>query len=648
MNKVGWQWMLIFYLLVSYQGKAFASDDNSTIDSLKQLLRYAPSDTSKVWILRDIAFYYQSIDSDSAIHYSDRGYKLAMSLNHTYGAIWTLYQLSLAYELNNESEQAFANYHRALLMAEEASDLLSMAKLNNAIGVSHYYAGALTEAVRYYLVGYQLSDSLDYNAGKAYALNNLGVIYRKQRRYHKALDVYLKSLAIKEIEKDSQGIVVSLYNVGLIYAYLNQYEESLNRLTQAKHLANTTSNLYWDVSHLDIALGVALYHLNDLQKSQEYIISALQTFDPSSSTEYIYGLGYLGSILVRTGNPGSGLDSLLKANRLAQKTNNKELQREILRELAKAGELSKQYELAAKSWRDYNILSDSLHESSKNWAMEEMQTRFELQEKEVTIAKQTIAIQKEQSRKNLYFISGLSLVVLLILSGIFLRLFWRKKEQLRIAFDLKQKALNVNELLMREMHHRTKNNLQLLNSLLSMQWRKVSSLDGKKALQSSRDSVGAISLLHHRLYKNDDFRQVSLKPYISDLTKHFDGAFGLKSRNITIDYACEDVVIDTDKAIHIGLVINELVTNAIIHAFGDGHEGHIQINVFTVGDELTIAVEDNGVGLSLADEQSTGLGIQLIHILGERYSGRFEMKNTSNGTTAVFILPFTDIKQSYE
>ncbi len=625
-----------FFLLVN---KVEAENSVVLIDSLKAELQHAVSDTNKVWILRDIAYYYLYIDMDSSIHYSTRGYNLARNLDHSYGAIWNLYQTGLAYEIGNQLDKSLSVYHQAIELAESVNDIVSIAKLYNAIGVAYYYSGEFTEAVRNYLMGYNYADSSNYTEGKAYALNNLGVIYRKQRRYQKALDVYLKSLAIKTSERDSQGMVVTLYNIGLIHAYLGKYEKSIEQFNEAKRLSGEVSDLMWDKSHLDIAMGVALYHLDDLNQSQKYLKTALEKIDTTSITEYIYGLGYLGSILVKTDQPTLGMAMLKKARDKSFQTNNKELQREILRELAQASEYTQQYELSAESWKEYTILSDSLYEESQFWAMEEMQSKFELQEKEITIARQRFALEREMSRKRLYFITGLFLIVLLIISGIFLRLFWKQKEALQKQYKLTQSALKDNELLMREMHHRTKNNLQLLNSLLSLQWRKVNSADGKKALQSSRDSVGAISLLHRRLYKSNDIQNVPLDLYISDLAGHFEEAFALSSRKIDICYSCPKMHIDTDKAIHIGLIVNEMVTNAVLHAFDEGQSGIIEINVYQSDNMLRLEVNDNGKGMKNMSLHKEGIGRQLIRILGERYGGKFEMTNQYQGTKATFTMP---------
>src|SRR5690554_5395538 len=111
------------------------------IQRLTYELANAESDTSKVWMLRDLAYYYQTSNPDSAIHYAQRGVKLAEHLDFFSGQIWCLYQKGLAYETKNQLDSTFAIYETAIHLAETAEDAFSKAKLLNAIGVAHYFSG---------------------------------------------------------------------------------------------------------------------------------------------------------------------------------------------------------------------------------------------------------------------------------------------------------------------------------------------------------------------------------------------------------------------------------------------------------------------------------------------------------------------------
>lgn len=608
------------------------------IERLKHELTFAKTDTSKVWQYRDLAYYYQAVDSDSAIYFAYRGYDLAKFLQFPSGKIWCLYQVGRAYENNNQLDSTFAIYNRSLQIAQRYNDSLSRAKLLNAIGVTHYFSGNFHDALIYYNQGFLLSDSLDYQEGIAYALNNMAVIYRLQRRYDKALEIYDKSLEIKTEEKDTVGIINSLYNKGLAYSYLGQFEESLSTLTESKILSEKYREPDANIANIDIGIGVAHYNLGNISEAKKFLNDGIQ-FSERITPEKVSAMAYLGAIDVMEGRTAEGLKRIEEAYEITVSSGRKELLRTVLKERALASERAGNFLIATESWKAYSSISDSLNQESSQWAMKEMQARFELKDKETTISLQKLQLEKEASQKRWYLISGIFLALVLIIIVLFLRKILKQRKQLTLEVSRKEEALNENDLLLQEMHHRTKNNLQLLNSILSLHSRNIDNPIAQKALQSSRDSVGAIGLLHHQLYKTKDLRKVHFQPYVNELCDYFRKAFSLEDRKISLSCKCEDFSVDIDKAIPLGLIMNEMVTNAIKHAFESGEPGEISLNVTSQLGKITIEVEDNGVGITSESESTTGTGRKLIKIFSDKFKADFDYINKDKGTLARFSIP---------
>ena len=608
------------------------------IERLKHELTYAKSDTSKVWQYRDLAYYYQSQNSDSAIHFAYRGYDLAKFLQFPSGQIWSLFQVGRAYENKNELDSTFSIYNQALEIARNHHDSLSRAKLLNAIGVTHYFSGNFHDALMYYNKGLSLSDSLDYKEGVAYALNNLAVIYRLQRRYDKALEIYDKSLKVKLSEKDTVGIINSLFNKGLAYSYLNRFEESLSTLMESKSLSESYQVTDANIANIDIGIGVAHYNLGNISEAKTFLNQGI-AFSERMTPERVSAMAYLGAIDVMEGRTDEGLKRIEEAYDLTVSSGRKELLRTVLKERALASERANNHLLSSESWKAYSIISDSLNQESSQWAMKEMQARFELKDKETTISLQQLQLEKEASQKRWYLISGIFLALVLIIIILFLRKILKQRKQLTLEVFKKEEALKENDLLLQEMHHRTKNNLQLLNSILSLHSRNIDNPVAQKALQSSRDSVGAIGLLHHQLYKTKDLKKVYFQPYVDELCDYFRKAFSLEERRISLSCNCEDFSVDIDKAIPLGLIMNEMVTNAIKHAFEGKNSGAIQLNVKTQMGQITIEVVDNGVGRNAATEPSTGTGRKLIKIFSDKFKADFDYINKDKGTLARFSIP---------
>ncbi len=434
-----WFWMFKF-LFAGIQTVTFATP--SIKDSLKHQLTYSAPDTNKVWMLRDIAYYYQPVDSDSAIHYGRRAFQLATEIDFVQGQIWSLYQEALAREIKYGIDSAFTIYHHALQIADQHDDNLSIAKLYNAMGVAHYYAGNYHYAVAWYHQAYELSDSIAYLQGVNHALNNLGVIYRLQRRYEQALDMYNRSLDIKIMEGDSIGMINTLYNMGLAYSYLQDYENSLKYLQRAEQLSWQASGISHDnLANISIGIGVALYNMDDIEDAEMHLKAGLEKISRPGSHEWIAALNYLGAVDVKRNNPVEGLEKIKRAYNAALASGRLELLRQTLREKAVAASLIGDHALAHNSWMEHSILVDSLTQESKLWAQEEMQVRFELADKLKTIRFQEELLLKESRKKKMYFRLGMLLSVLLIAGGVILRTNSKHRKQLLKTVALNEVAL---------------------------------------------------------------------------------------------------------------------------------------------------------------------------------------------------------------
>lgn len=608
------------------------------IQKLRQELSYAKPDTAKVWMYRDLAYHYLAFKTDSSLYFADKGYELSKYLNFTAGEIWNLYQKGRAYEEKGKLDSTFHYYQEAMEIAKRHQDALSRAKILNAIGVTHYFSGNFHDALLFYNQGFELSDSLDYPVGMSHALNNIAVIYRLQRRYEQAIEIYDKSLAIKRKENDSIGIVNGLYNKALAFSYLNRHEESLSNFVEARKFLSEENDIGANLANVDIGIGVAHYNLGSIENAKIFLNQGIKLLEENTA-ENIAAMAYLGAIDVKEGFPSRGFDKIEQAYQLTLSSGRKELLRNILKERALAAEKMGDFQLASESWKFHSSLSDSLNSESSQWAMKEMQAKFELKDKESTIAIQQLRIEKERNEKRLYLIMGLFLFFILLIIILFLSKILKQRKQLKKLIKLKEIALKENDLLLQEMHHRTKNNLQLLSSILSLHSRNIQNPVAQKVLQSSRDSVGALGLLHHQLYQSNDFRKINFQLYIEELCDYFIKAFSLDDRKITLKHACDNIEIDIDKAIPMGLIINEMLTNAIKHAFDSKESGKICVHVKNKQEYIVLEVEDNGIGIHQDNIENQGTGRRLIQIFTNKMNAEFEYKHLKNGTLAQFRIP---------
>lgn len=200
-------------------------------------------------------------------------------------------------------------------------------------------------------------------------------------------------------------------------------------------------------------------------------------------------------------------------------------------------------------------------------------------------------------------------------------------------------SLHEKEVLLREIHHRVKNNLQIISSLLYLQAQSLKDRGSAQTLRESQNRVRSMSLVHEMLYRSTDLSRIGFGEYIRNLVRYLFGAFGAREE-IRSEVSVEEVSLDINTAIPCGLIINELVSNALKHAFRDGRPGTIRIEVQPMdADRFLLAVSDDGQGFpaELDPRASSTLGLQLVETLVRQLDGTMELER-SVGTRFSIVL----------
>jgi two-component sensor histidine kinase len=210
----------------------------------------------------------------------------------------------------------------------------------------------------------------------------------------------------------------------------------------------------------------------------------------------------------------------------------------------------------------------------------------------------------------------------------------RGEELARTGEHLKA-SLQEKEVLLKEIHHRVKNNLQVISSLLSLQSAKVEDEQVLEMFAESRDRVRSMALVHEKLYQSSDLAQVDFGEYVHSLVAQLTRTYHQTGDGaVALQVDAQDVALSIDMAVPCGLIINELVSNALKHAFPDGRNGKIRISLRAKRDGFALEVTDNGVGFPDDKDflNSESLGMQLVALLVEQIQGRIEL-DRRKGTT---------------
>ena len=203
----------------------------------------------------------------------------------------------------------------------------------------------------------------------------------------------------------------------------------------------------------------------------------------------------------------------------------------------------------------------------------------------------------------------------------------RKLAEEKINASLKEK-----ELLLREIHHRVKNNIQVISSLLKLQYDYIKDKEAQEMLIESQNRIEAMALIHEKLYQTENLSRIDFKRYIETLTDTLFDFYGVCAERILLKIDVDKVLFGIDAAIPCGLIVNELVSNSLKHAFPEGRCGEIKIALLPLDENVfELTVSDNGMGLprGLDFRNTESLGLQLVNILTEQLHGEIEIDRAS-------------------
>lgn len=196
-------------------------------------------------------------------------------------------------------------------------------------------------------------------------------------------------------------------------------------------------------------------------------------------------------------------------------------------------------------------------------------------------------------------------------------------------------------MLLKEIHHRVKNNLMVISSLLSLQSRYIKDEVSKSIFKESQNRARSMALIHELLYRSSDLKRINFGDYIKTLTNELFRMYVTDPDRIKLNINVEDVMLDINTAIPLGLIVNELVSNSMKHAFPNDSKGKIDIEFMLVEGIYSMIVSDNGVGFpkDYDLELSDSLGLRIVNSLTEQIDGQIELERTK-GTK--YIIKFKE------
>ncbi|REE81823.1 two-component sensor histidine kinase [Lutibacter oceani] len=608
--------------------KVFVETDNfgaSYLNILEDAFDKVDNDTIQFSILNDLAYYWHTRNLITALDFTKNGIKLSKEKNNT---LWLgRFQITQgAILLRMEKlDSAFSVLQDAKSMVKVAD----LPFLNTQLGYVFERKGQLDKAADYVLESLRLGEKLNDNKAIALAYSDLSNLFWKQAKFEKGLEYGLKSIEVfEERGINDLDYDFTLYVVGNNYLDLKKYEEALNYYEHAI-IVGERYGFYNNLSDVYISLVDLNTYLNQFDKAEESGVNAIK-YAELLDNNFMLMRSWLsvGKMQNLQGKYQTAIESLQKCIEIATDDfgDNYYLSK-AYEALGRAFAGNHSYKEAYQAFAEYDKLKNELFTVEADQRISLLQTEFDVNQKDNTILKQESKIKEQKITQTLIIIISSLLFLILIILYITYKIDKKKS-------NLLEKQNKEKEFLLKEIHHRVKNNLEIISSLLSLQAAQIDDTNIINAIQVSQNRVYSISMIHQRLYQGKKLGLIEMKDYLIYLGSHILESFGFEN-SIELDYQVDFIELDIDTSIPLGLIVNELLTNSFKYAFPNNRKGKIIISLKKIDQHsLLLKITDNGIGIN-ENEKNTGFGTQLINLLTQQLDG--ELKLETNGGTSISL-----------
>ncbi len=679
--------LLVVLTAVHYSAQA----QRRLIDSLKTTLTQKLPDTTRAATYYQIAntFFKQS-QLDSAHYYLRPMLRHCQRTNYIAGLGDYNLLSSAVYLHQGLFDESILRAHAAINYFTKIHKLGSIAKVYHNLGLLYKTMGGdlrirtnLETGRSYMLQAININQTLKANRYLSDNYINLGIIYEDLGEYERGKECFLKAIAINDaIHAKLEEYRVIYNNLGKNANVQGHYDEAITYLNKALAInldLNRTTSLVHNYRNLSTSYQALKKPEQAIYYGEKAIVLVEKSKD-APLTRSVYKM--MSQMYASTGHYEKAYHYAVQQKQIEDSLMNLDKTRTVARlegqyavkksnelatiqanlALAKAGEIAriksiKEKEIAAVEAKENRRIAQikAAADIEKTRAVLEVQAKYETQKRinQIAILDQQNQQQNQQVK---YMAGGLGLLGLLL--SLLVGQYWairranrRLSSQNQIITSSSQQLVSQAEqlrTLMKELHHRVKNNLAIVSSLLTLQANGLTDEKAVQALRKGQQRVQAMSLIHQRLYQTDRVTIVNIREYLTDLAESLMQAYGYEPSNfdLQVDVAIEEL--DVDVAMPLGLIVNELITNAFKYAFAHQERPLLRIKLaYANGSSqpgITLEIQDNGPGIKVTDWQKTGsrtsFGKRLVTSLTEQLEGHFELL-AQDGTLCRLHIPQT-------
>jgi len=542
-------------------------------------------------------------------------------LNHLYKVAGDIYSR------DGLHDKATTYIEKALDYYEQTDDLELLAQTQRTMGSHHRRQGKPDLAIALYQEALDNYLVLGDTAAVGTVHNSLGLLYHSIQQYDKSYEQYQLSLDIAKAQGSIYRQLTAYTGLATTSSDITLKEEyHLEALRIAKSLGNPSRIA-------GSSYNLAQYYVEHEKKAKALPLlkQAEDAYAAARREPHIEMRRLMAQLYIEDGDIASAKKQLAILEDQIKTVPSLDVRASTHYKMASQYSQLKNYERALYHQDLYTLYNDSLVNIEKNATIAELETKYEVKGKDQEI--NNLNLQKALDDAKLKTQYGL-LIAALLLIGILSFLFYRLRKQKRVI----DKQDNEKAVLLKEIHHRVKNNLQIISSLLRLQTSQTDDPAAVDALTDGQARVYSMSLIHQNLYQHDDLSKIHMPQYMEKLVSNLFQAYNVSPDRISLFIDIDEVAMDVDNVVPLGLTTNELVTNSLKYAFPDNRVGEITVALKDTGDTVTLSVTDDGVGIDMDNISGSSFGRGLVEAFVEKLQGE-SRTIVDNGTRIEIVIP---------
>jgi two-component system, sensor histidine kinase PdtaS len=528
--------------------------------------------------------------------------------------------LGLQAVIEKKYQLGTAYYDSCIINAEKAKSNYYLASCYSLKAGMHAVFGDYATSIKLYEEGYAFAKKANNKKILGVLSNNLATAYKesnvlpqKQRQLFKEAKE-----ALIECGSKNDAAMISC-NLAVDYAQSNMFTECKKEMADASVLLSTDSNNRFFVSQAYYSYAECYFLMNNLDSAEFYAEASYQILRHLALPDNLMTTQEIRTKIALAKN------NILLADKHANEYLNIALKQQSKLAISKAYKLLATISEKQDNWPKvarlltlHKAWSDSVYNQKQQDAIAQIELKAQVAEQalEAKFRNKILKTENYALTNQRYFSIGLILILSTITALSVIA--YKKSKKLNVALDNEKKLIELQaatkENMVAEVHHRVKNNLSMLQSLLYLQSKNISDDNTKRILHEAQNRILSMALVHQQLYTTVETDLIDFHQYTNDLVRDICTTY--KLQDVAIEVNGKTLYLDVSKAIPLALIINELVTNSIKYAFNPQKQGKISISISSIGNEASLIYKDNGTGLQKAfSATSGGFGFKVIDIL---------------------------------